>query len=271
MPLVFRDSSRFALHARWGVGVVVGLLVCAAVFGYVCATCGAAPRGGSRLGLVFGTMAGVIVLFELLLWPRKQMRRWRLVRTKRWMAAHIWLGLAVVPLALFHAGGRLGGELPTALLAVLGLVVLSGVYGMYLQWVLPGRLTRDMPDEVPAVDAERVLKNHTAGAADRLRFAAPDLRAWFDERCRPFLTGQSRDTELGCPRRAADLFLRLRTGATDGRLVDELARLCDLRRQLDAQARLHWWLHCWVPVHLALSVALLGLLVAHVITAVKFI
>ena len=53
--------------------------------------------------------------------------------------------------------------------------------------------------------------------------------------------------------------------------LNELQALCDLRRQFDIQARLHWWLHSWVWVHLPLSVALVGLLVAHIYTALRFI
>ena len=49
-------------------------------------------------GFALGVIGGVIILFEMLLWPRKSLfRGWRLGRTKVWMTAHIWLGLLTHP------------------------------------------------------------------------------------------------------------------------------------------------------------------------------
>ncbi len=41
---------------------------------------------------VCGIIAGGIIAFEMLLWPRKAFRAWRLIATRHWMAAHLWLG-----------------------------------------------------------------------------------------------------------------------------------------------------------------------------------
>ena len=63
------------------------------------------PGGGSPPGFAYGVLGGGIILFEMLLWPRKSLwRGWRLGRTKLWMTAHIWLGLLTLPLLLLHGG-----------------------------------------------------------------------------------------------------------------------------------------------------------------------
>ena len=72
--------------------------------------------GGTPVGLASGTVAGLIVLFEMLLWPRKALRRFRLVRTKYWMVAHVWFGLAVVPICFVHCGFVSGGVVTTVFL-----------------------------------------------------------------------------------------------------------------------------------------------------------
>ena len=103
--------------------------------------------GGSRAGLLCGVFAGLIIAFEMLLWPRKALRRLRLGPTRYWMAAHIWFGLASLPLAIFHCGFHLGGLLPTTFMVVFVLTILSGVYGLAMQNFLPGWMLRNLPYE----------------------------------------------------------------------------------------------------------------------------
>jgi len=59
-----------------------------------------------------------------------------------------------------------------------------------------------------------------------------------------------------------DLKLRLDERAHEA--VDALSNLCDQRRQFDHQARLHFWLHNWLWVHLPLSLALIVLMFVHI-------
>ena len=52
--------------------------------------------------------------------------------------------------------------------------------------------------------------------------------------------------------------------------MDKLATLCEERRVLAEQERIHFWLHSWLILHVPLSVALLVLGVAHVVTALYY-
>lgn len=105
------------------------------------------PTGSSWPGIVIGSVAAGIILFELLLWPRKWLRRFRLFPTKYWMVAHIWLGLATGPLAFIHSGYRLGGTFSTTLMVLLLFVLLSGIYGWVIQMVLPRWMLGNLPYE----------------------------------------------------------------------------------------------------------------------------
>ncbi len=105
------------------------------------------PTGSSLPGIVIGSVAAGIILFELLLWPRKWLRRFRLFPTKYWMVAHIWLGLATGPLAYIHSGYRLGGTFSTTLMVLLLFVLLSGIYGWVIQMVLPRWMLGNLPYE----------------------------------------------------------------------------------------------------------------------------
>jgi hypothetical protein len=100
------------------------------------------------------------------------------------------------------------------------------------------------------------------------------LLAFHLELVEPFLSAKSgKGLRLGSERRASALFdaLKGRLSPEAHPVVDRLADLCDQRRQFDLQARLHGWLYTWLGVHVALSVALLVLMIAHVFLALKYV
>ena len=112
--------------------------------------------GSSLPGLVIGSVAAAIILFELLLWPRKRLRRWKLFPTKYWMVAHIWLGLATGPLAFIHSGYRFGGTFSTTLLFFLFFVLASGTYGWFMQMIIPKWMLGNLPYETIACQIDDV-------------------------------------------------------------------------------------------------------------------
>ena len=90
---------------------------------------------------------------------------------------------------------------------------------------------------------------------------------------RPFLSSlRHHSPRLQTPARANEYFqeLRRRVEMPAHALVEFLKEACERRQQLARQQWLHFWLHIWLAVHLPLSISLLMLLVAHVITALKY-
>ena len=273
-------------HLPWMLAAGVLAVLGCGWYAVECAAAGELLPGSSRPGLALGVAGGLLIAFEMLIWPRKRWpgaRTWPLGRTKTWMRAHIWLGLLIAPFALVHTGFRWGGPLPAATSIVLILVLLSGVWGLVLQNLLPRQLLAEVPGETPFAEIDRVVASHMAAFEEQLRVDAGDLGAapkpgaeivltLYSEEAKPFLVGSAPDSELATAPRAAVAFVgwRERTPAAARPRLDELRELCDLRRNLVAQARLHWWLHNWVWVHLPLSVALCILLVAHIYTALKY-
>jgi hypothetical protein len=92
-----------------------------------------------------------------------------------------------------------------------------------------------------------------------------DIRPFLDPRARP-------DGVLGMSSRAATLFRHLRTTlpAVLQETVTELESICDERRQLADQKRLHHLLHGWLLVHVPLSMALLLLGAVHAVIALRY-
>ncbi len=285
------------------------------------------PGGASLVGFWFGVAGGLIILFECFLWVRKKyLRAWRIGRTQRWMRAHIWLGLWTVPLLVLHSGFRWGGTLSAVLLALLLIVVVSGIWGLVLQQFLPRRLLDEVPAETIYGQIEHVTM-FLSGEAERLVLAVcgpaegerttarqeeevaqqaatgyltigavrsagrvqgkvletrvpsapvPDaepLRSFFHENVVPFLKeGSKSRSALRYPNRSMAMFENLRTRLPTGAqsAVDALQNLCEQRRQLDHQARLQWWLHSWLWLHLPLSGSLLILMIVHIVFALKY-
>src|SRR5271169_600932 len=93
--------------------------------------------GGSALGLAFGILGFAFMIFAALLGARKKVPVWRVGRAQTWMRGHLWLGLLALPILLFHSGFQFGGELTTALMILLIIVVVSGVFGAALQHYMP--------------------------------------------------------------------------------------------------------------------------------------
>ena len=99
------------------------------------------------------------------------------------------------------------------------------------------------------------------------------LRELFRASIAPYLLqGKASRSPLAWPHKADAIFRELRIKLTPGThdAIAILENLCDQRRQLDRQARLHSWLHNWLVVHLPLSVALVVLMFAHAWVALKY-
>lgn len=266
------------------------------------------PIPSSGFGVFLGLLGGAIVLFEMALWPRKQLRWLRLVRTKLWMRFHVWLGLFCLPVILVHAGFGLGGPLAAVTLVLFLLVTASGIWGLVMQQWLPEKMLAEVPDETVASQIDFVGEIHTTEAIlliEALTNAPPefdefevppsgnrtavlvaarreaavtgqpaeDLLAFRDSVLLRYLRGAAqRKSPLAARTEAQRRFQQLRETLPESATaaVDRLEELADLRRQWDFLARLNWWLHGWLVLHLPLSVAMTGLMIVHAVRALKY-
>ncbi len=100
------------------------------------------------------------------------------------------------------------------------------------------------------------------------------LRSFYHGSIKPYLKGgTSSDSPLRVDSRCATLFQEARTRLPSPAhpALASLESMCEQRRQLDDQARIQFWLHNWLWVHLPLSVALIVLMFVHVFYAIKYL
>jgi hypothetical protein len=263
------------------------------------------PAASSWYGVLLGITGGLIVFFEMAIWPRKKLRSWKLGRTRLWMKLHVWLGLVCLPVIVVHTGFGFGGPLAAFTLILFLLVTASGIWGLVLQQWLPEKLLAEVPNETVASEIGFVADVHTAEAmqlVETLTTAPPEFDA-FDPRAaagvrvvargEPLVSGRSagelhlfRDTVLvpflqGEATRRSPLVSRTESERRFALLrdtlplaaapaVERLEELADLRRQWDSQSRVNMWLHGWLILHLPLSVAMTGFMVIHAVRALKY-
>ncbi len=249
------------------------------------------PQPSSTLGVLLGFVGGGIVFFEMLILPRKWFRGRRLGRTRLWMQLHVWMGLICLPVILIHAGFGFGGPLATVTLVLFLLVTFSGVWGLIVQQWLPQKMLEAIPGESIASQLDRLggsLADEAARSVAALvtvrpedeaaepvvgGFLAVELKAFRDDVLLPYLQdGAQSNSALAAPAESELRFARLREAVPAGAraTLDRLQELTALRRRWDTQARLHFWLHNWLLLHLPLSVAMASLMVLHAVRALKF-
>ena len=99
------------------------------------------------------------------------------------------------------------------------------------------------------------------------------LRIFYLNEMRQFLESPGKPPHrLAHSATASDSFAGLRTllpGRAHGALAD-LEDICEEARQLARQERLHRWLHCWLLVHIPLSLALVLLGAVHAVMALRY-
>lgn len=267
------------------------------------------PVPSSWYGVLLGVLGGLIVLFEMAIWPRKSLRWLRLVPTKTWMRLHVWFGLICLPVIVVHTGFGFGGPLAAFTFVLFLLVMASGVWGLAMQQWLPEKILAEVPGETVASQIGFIADVHTEevvrlvdalttappefdsfdarpagrGAAALLIAArgepavvglpAANLLAFRDAVLLPYLRGEAVGRSPLARRGEAERrFTLLRDTLPESALpvVDRLEKLADLRRQWEYQSRLNWWLHGWLALHLPLSVAMTGFMLIHAVRALKY-
>ena len=149
-------------------------------------------RATGDFRIFFGWCCALIVVFCMLLWPHRLLRRYRqfpLGKAEGWFAGHVWLGILAVPLLLFHCGWRglafQSGLLTNATMAVFLAVIATGILCIFLQHVIPRRISERIGEDVYFFDFRPIrsevvyqLKCRIYHACGRSSPTAPEGPDW---------------------------------------------------------------------------------------------
>jgi hypothetical protein len=171
------DRTNFPHHSRWAISTVLEFFALFLVY----FACGELLDGGTAAGLLFGSIATLMIVLEacyalrrrsgldhqwvdrlpgpvrMLLCLTKSLVNNSWMMFRRWfdrepthirLKRHIWIGLMSVPVVYLHCGPRWGSAISSAVFVLFIIVIASGVFGLLLQQGLPRLLRLEVSDEV---------------------------------------------------------------------------------------------------------------------------
>jgi hypothetical protein len=258
------------------------------------------PRGGTLAGLIYGGVGTFLMFFAGALGVRRKVRSLNLGRATFWLKGHIWLGLLSYPLILFHAGFRIGGALTLALLILFTIVIITGIHGLVVQAIVPRLMTvqvnvetmyeqlgvyisrlgeeaarmvtevcgplapepenKDKKDEKHAKPAKKI--EPLEGSEPLKQFYLAEMGAFLKDGRGRLGNVASRDAVFSS--------IKMLVPPSLHATLTQLEELCEERRQLAVQVRLHHWLHGWLIVHVPAAAALLVLSVVHAVVSLYY-
>ena len=274
------DHEGFLSHRSflWLKAAVVLAIV--AIVIYFFADVEPRPNGGTWYGYILGTIGALLIVWLSLLGIRKRKMtegRWSL---KAWTSAHVYLGLCLIVIGTLHTGFQFGWNVHTLAYALMMLVILSGIYGIWVYSALPQALSdsRKIVDDkgnVEHVTTETMVE--TLGSIDgQLRRAAQPLPqadanvviATLDQD--PFGFGlwtRLRNRYPRCATAAAlDYFGQNSSGSKVERIIGLLTRRKTQLDQMRNYMRLKAILEIWLYVHIPATIALLAALATHIVS-----
>jgi len=285
--LLFDPSDRWRfLHKGWAAFFLAASVASIGLRWWVGRDAAERLTGGSRVGLAYGIAGAALILFAVALAGLRYAPKWWWIGSRKsWLGGHIWLGSLSGVLVYCHTGGlHWGGFLEWTLSLAMALTLLTGVLGLVLQQVLPGRLTARVGCEVPYEQIPQVCRQMTveADALIKATQANPKLPAgtreqlnlFYDTVVRPFLLeGRSGVISSAEPSSVGVLFATVQTSPGMDVVNDGLAKLqqlCAERFSLAEQERIQYWLHGWLYLHIPLSAALVVLVAVHAVMALRY-
>jgi hypothetical protein len=263
------------------------------------------PTGGSWQGLAYGIAGTALMAFAMLLALRKRLRTWQLGRVYTWTQGHVWLALLSYPLIIFHAGFRWGqpGSLTWVMMWVFTIIVVSGIFGVVMQNIIPRMLLNDLQHETIYDEIDHVIHELADEAANIVSAATPteesieeenpspggtmvltapaammatarrQLTDFYSSQIKPYLSSpRGQHLLLTTAPRSAAAFDEIRRSLPQSMRepLNQLESIVTERRELERQRHLHHWLHTWLLIHVPLSYALTLLAIIHIVIALRY-
>ncbi len=150
----------FLTHARKRWLWVALVLLCGSLVAYVWHDPIGPPNGGTWLGYTLGTIGALLILWLMLFGVRKRTYSNRVGSVRGWLSAHVYLGTALILIALLHSGFQFGWNVHTLAFTLMCMVIVSGFFGVFAYLRYPSLMTRNrenatrqaMLDEIAEID-----------------------------------------------------------------------------------------------------------------------
>lgn len=132
MLLTAPEYARWRRSSLWIFIFLVGTYIAYARRGF--------PHGGSFMGIVYGALGLAAILILMYFGVRKRSYKSSVGTVQGWLQAHIYLGLLVFFIILFHTGFRFHDQVAMTAFILFTVVVVSGIAGAVLYTFVPPML-----------------------------------------------------------------------------------------------------------------------------------
>jgi hypothetical protein len=228
------------------------------------------PKHG--LGLVFGIGATLLFVFEMA-YPWRRPRAWLLGTAKRWIQAHVYLGVLAFVAVLIHSDFTWPrGTMGVALMLLSLWTTLSGLLGVAMQKWIPAALAENLRVEALYERIPELV--HTLRVdADKLMEGTSDvLSRFYQNEARPLLVRVSPSWGFlldvrGGRDRAIEPFRRIIqfVDPSEQEKVNDLIAIFIEKTELDAHYSLQGLLRRWLVLHVPPAAILMVLVFFHIV------
>lgn len=252
------------------------------------------PNGGTWLGYTLGGIGAALVFWLTALGIRKRSYSSSLGTLRGWTSAHVYLGLSLILVATLHTGFQFGQNLHTLCYVLMLIVIGSGVFGTIVYVRYPRLMSANRAGSKPDVlieDINDLDKRSLRIVSEMPRRFRDVMRSnrqgtLIGGSARAILGGQDLSTinlpvagngfqqapnpeQVALLRWLGDELARSTDGELSRRIGDLLTLIATRRNQLrrlrrDVQIR--GWLEIWLYIHVPVTLALIGTLIAHVVS-----
>lgn len=286
----------FISYKKYRYGICAALVSLAAIIAYLLDSPGQPPNGGTPLGYTLGTIATLLI--GLLMWfgIRKRAYQSSFGTLNGWLSAHVYFGVTLLLVTTLHSGFQFGPNVHTVAYALMCLVIVSGGWGAYTYLRYPQLIIRQRGN----LSREQLFENIKDLDRQALMIGIKldtDLHDQVSDAIRRTTIGGSLWAQLSSHDGSKVLLFSRQTGRANARIVDnrdqhtlieilagrqarskvgeeiiliqdllentasKAVQLRKLRKDIQLQGLLQFWLYFHVP----LSFGLLAAVLAHVV------
>ncbi len=282
-------SETFLTHrsGRWAKWAVA--LLFASAVGYWAEDLRVPPNGGSVFGYTSGTIAAFLMLVLTYLGRRKRHYGSKLGTVKGWTSAHVYLGVALIGLTLLHSGFQVGWNWHTLAFALMLIVCLSGIYGVWAYQHYPALIDRNnlsqtrgaLIDQLHHLDQDITgsLTRHDPGVASIVQGAIERTtlpNRWLDtlrgiDHSEVLLPGKGLVSNANMTALIDYLIEQIEQGAQGDTalnlqsLVGALGERASLISRIKEDLRLVTLTRIWLTIHIPIAFAAVAAVIIHVI------
>lgn len=234
------------------------------------------PIGGASGSTFLGYTYGVISLLGMLvlMWYGIRKRSYRSTQTplKGALAAHIWLGVALMVIVPLHAGFRFGLNVHTLAYALMVVVILSGIWGA-INYATLARAISSHRGEGSMVILLQQIEGYAADIAALMRDKSDsfiELVRQIDFKFSPSIFSA---VFRGAPQqidraKAADIVAGLAQAERDDaiKLITIINKKREIAGRVCNESRVKFWLKAWLYFHLPVSIALCVVVAIHIVS-----